>query len=95
MPDEIQNSTIAGSYLQITSGTSGSVATRKVGYEGQWQSGWQSITSTTVPSFLVPSSVTATNSLTEQGGSSLQVKRAKRVIRWFKVGEVVADVPKG
>lgn len=94
MPDEIQSWTTAGTLPQPTSGTSGSTILRKVGFEDQWQSGWQSITSTTVPSFAVPSSVTTTGSRTDQGASSLHIKRAKRDIRWYKVGEVTADVSK-
>lgn len=85
MADDHSNWTgIPGSQDYFSSGTSASPTPKKVGFEQVWKTGWQSVTSTSVTSPVGTSSVTMTQA--DQSTNPLRVKRARREIRWFKVG---------
>jgi hypothetical protein len=88
MPDDfIYSSNTSGSAENIPSGTStsGSAIPTKVGFEGLWQSGWQSITSGSVILPTGTASITSTEVKTDNQDNLPKLKRVRRDFRWFKL----------
>ena len=90
MPDDLFNlpntSGFTGYIAPGTSSTTGPAEPPKVGFEGLWQSGWQSITSTSASSSMGNASVTGTGAKADNLDNLPRLKRVRREVRFFKIG---------
>jgi hypothetical protein len=87
MPDDYNfyaGTAVPNSFPLPETTTSGSVLPGKVGFEGLWQLGWQSITSIGLTGGTSSVSVTSTDSSTDLRTSLPEVKRVRRYVHYYK-----------